>query len=724
MQQLSDPRCPRCHVLIGTDAPHGLCPKCVLDAVAKTGTKAQSPRKGCPSVDEVANAFPELEIIEVLGVGGMGIVYKARQRKLGRLVALKLLFAELAEHSVFVERFNREGRVLAQLNHPQIVNVFDFGSRGDFLYLLMEFVDGVNLREAMRAGTIASSDCLMLVQEICSALQFAHDQGVLHRDIKPENVLLDQNGRVKLADFGIAKLVTSDARENASLTEHDAVLGTLHYMAPEQLEAPRSIDHRADIYSLGVVFYELLTGELPLGRFPIPSDASNADPRLDKVVLRALEKRRDQRYQSVDEVKTDVESLKSTPANTLPPGIIDQARTINAGAASIEPRDPSKRVGWVSLATVSAILTGVSLLVGIAVALFAYARISQLPNGGSLAVSGYVVLVALPTVPAALGAVCGLLALFRRNPTGLVLSLFAVLLWPVLLGVVLLIYFIGFQNTTAGGFDEDSRQSQNFTVDFVLGNPDDFAGPRVNDVDTVSSTLLEVDLGNGKTEVNVTQMPNIDLWKSPPLGDRGFPSHRVVDLEIVHSADGVCLVDVQRRSPPIVVFQKPVGLWGKLFGGEANSPSTADDKQEVKTEFSDWQWDRVFPILDQAQLDEFVQRIDVPVKLDTKLNDRLDGMNGVPEIDFDTQMAVVIVNYGSRSKPPIVTQVKCEELPPQVTEGSGSEQRVWIDVSIPRWVSNNTYLIDEAGRSPGSFALVVFQKPDGFDSLNFRYTQL
>ena len=233
-----------------------------------------------------------------------------------------------------------------------------------------------------------------------------------------------------------------------------------------------------------------------------------------------------------------------------------------------------------------------------------------------------------------------------------------------------------------------------------------------------------MDLGNGKTEVNVTQMPNVELWKSPPLGDLRFPNHRVVDLEITGSADGVCVVDVQRRSPPIVVFQKPGGLLGELFGRQARSPSTTDDKQETQTEFSDWQWDRVFPILDQAQLDEFVKRIDVSVKLDTKINDRLDGPNGIPEIDFDTQMAVVIVNYGSRSKPPIVTQVKCEELPPQLTEGSGSEHRVWIDVSIPRWVPDKTYLIDEAGRTSGSFRLVVFRKPDGFDSLNFRYTQL
>ena len=724
MQQTKDSRCPRCQVLIGNDAPHGLCPKCVLDAVAKTGTKAPNPAKDYPSVDEVASAFPELDILEVLGVGGMGVVYKARQTKLGRFVALKLLSAELAEHSVFVERFNREGRVLAQLSHPHIVNVFDFGSRGDFLYLLMEYVDGVNLREAMRAGNIESSDCLMLVQDICSALQFAHDQGVLHRDIKPENVLLDQNGRVKLADFGIAKLVSNEERENVSLTQHGAVLGTLHYMAPEQLEAPRSIDHRADIYSLGVVFYELLTGELPLGRFPSPSDASNADPRLDKVVLRALEKRRDRRYQTVDEVKTDVESVKSTPVNQAASGNFVQARTSDAGAGKMEPRNHANRQGWLSLATVSAALTGVSLLVGLAVALFAYARISQLPDGASLALSGYVVLLALPTVPAVLGTLCGLVALFRRNATHLASSLFAVLLWPVVLGVVLLIYLTGYRATSSGGLSTNSRPSESLVVDFVEGKAEAFKGPGPNDVDSVSSTLLEVDLGSGKRQVHVTQMPNVELWKSPSLGELDFPNHRVIDLEIINDAEGVCVVDVQRRSPPIIVFQPPGGLLGKLLGRQTQVPSLEDDQQETLTDFSDWQWDRAFPILDQAQLDEFCQRIELPNKSDATNKEKSVKVNAVPEIDFDTQMAVVIVNYGAQSKPPIVTQVKCEELPPQLTEGSEREQRVWIDVSIPSWVPDKTYLIDEAGRTSGSFTLVVFPKPDGVDSLNFRYTQL
>src|SRR4029434_1066198 len=164
----------------------------------------------------------------------------------------------------------------------------------NFYYLMMEFVDGVNLRQAMKAGRFSPGEALSIVPKVCEALQYAHEQGILHRDIKPENILLDAKGRVKIADFGIAKLVGED-RPNLTLTNTGAALGTPHYMAPEQLESPADVDHRADIYSLGVVFYELLTGELPIGRFAPPSRKSSVDPRVDEVVLRTLEKERDER---------------------------------------------------------------------------------------------------------------------------------------------------------------------------------------------------------------------------------------------------------------------------------------------------------------------------------------------------------------------------------------------------------------------------------------------
>jgi serine/threonine protein kinase len=264
----------------------------------------------------VAAAFPYLEILEFIGQGGMGVVFKARQPKLDRLVALKLLPQSLAADPAFAERFTREGRLLARLNHPEIVAVHDFGQAGGFFYLVMEYVDGVNLRQAMRAGRFEPAQALAIVPKICEALQYAHNEGVLHRDIKPENILLDAKGRVKLADFGIAKL--AGEQQTATLTASGAALGTPHYMAPEQLERPAEVDHRADIYSLGVVFYEMLTGELPIGRFAPPSEKSTADPRLDSVVLRSLEKERDRRQQSAGEMKTQVETFADVLIEPVP----------------------------------------------------------------------------------------------------------------------------------------------------------------------------------------------------------------------------------------------------------------------------------------------------------------------------------------------------------------------------------------------------------------------
>src|SRR5688572_22611800 len=297
--------CPSCRNPIPADAPGGICPSCALLGVAQP--TVIMPPQGTPSREEVAAAFPDLEVMEMIGQGGMGVVFKARQPRLDRLVALKILPPHLAAQPGFSERFTREARALAKLHHPNIVTVFDFGESGGFFYLLMEFVNGVNLRKAMQAG-VKPEQAMLLVPRICDALQFAHDHGVLHRDIKPENILLDTTGTPKLADFGIAKL----AGDNGSgLTLSGAALGTAAYMAPEQIEKPATVDHRADIYSLGVVFYEMLTGELPLGRFASPSEKANVGESVDRVVLRALEKERDRRQQSATEMKTQVEGVRS-----------------------------------------------------------------------------------------------------------------------------------------------------------------------------------------------------------------------------------------------------------------------------------------------------------------------------------------------------------------------------------------------------------------------------
>ena len=322
--------CPECGAELPADAPQGQCPKCLMklglptgaDVDKADGTKPTSdiPAKPTPPAGFVppepsvlAGQFPQLEIIALVGQGGMGAVYKARQKQLDRFVALKILPPEISQTEAFAERFTREARSLAKLSHPRIVSVYDFGHTEQGLYyFIMEFIDGTDLRRVIQSGALSADQALAIVPQICEALQFAHEEGIVHRDVKPENILLDKKGRVKIADFGLAKLLDKPAAVY-TLTQAGQRMGTPHYMAPEQIEHPGQVDHRADIYSLGVVFYEMLTGELPLGRFAPPSQKVQVDVRLDQVVLHSLEKEPERRYQHASEVKSDVEVISAEP---------------------------------------------------------------------------------------------------------------------------------------------------------------------------------------------------------------------------------------------------------------------------------------------------------------------------------------------------------------------------------------------------------------------------
>ncbi len=306
--------CPKCGAVLPVAATAGLCPRCLMaEAMAPTkpDAGAAAPRKPLSPL-ELAPHFPQLEILEYLGRGGMGVVYKARQKNLNRFVALKLLAPERVGDPKFAERFTHEARALAALNHPNIVTVYDFGQAGGFYYLLMEFVDGVNLRQAMKAARFTPEQALAIVPPVCEALQYAHEHGIVHRDIKPENLLLDKEGRVKIADFGIAKMLHA-GDSDVGVADSQPV-GTPQYMAPEQ-KARCVTDHRADIYSLGVVLYELLTGELPGRPIEPPSRKVQIDVRLDEIVLRALEKEPERRYQQVSEVKTMVETVTASQSS-------------------------------------------------------------------------------------------------------------------------------------------------------------------------------------------------------------------------------------------------------------------------------------------------------------------------------------------------------------------------------------------------------------------------
>ena len=374
--------CPKCGAELSPDAAQGMCPKCLLDAgfespaagderedtsnepktpemaAAETLPPDDSPSDSfaTPQLESLARQFPQLDNLEFLGRGGMGVVYKARQRQLNRMVAVKILTQRLADDPAFAERFMREAQALARLTHSNIVQVYDFGQTDEFFYFVMEFVDGVNLRALIHDGKLNPEEALKIVPQICEALQFAHDEGIVHRDIKPANILVDKKGRVKIADFGIAKLLGLEP-EDVSLTGTGQLMGTLGYMAPEQLQQAHAVDHRADIFSLGVVFYEMLTGQLPTGRFEPPSKNVQLDVRLDEVVLRSLESEPTKRYQHASDVKTDVEAISSS-ANRQSVNPATQLRT-----ADEEEQDNGGDVDAIDAAQERVQWPGIGLLV-------------------------------------------------------------------------------------------------------------------------------------------------------------------------------------------------------------------------------------------------------------------------------------------------------------------------------------------------------------------------
>lgn len=326
--ETSQPQCRQCGYPFAADArTMGLCPRCLLSRVLDLRRNVQAqlerirPWPDAPSPEALSAALPQLDVLELMASGGMGLVYRARQKNLDREVALKILPVDAHDDPALPARFVSEARILASLHHPNIVMALEAGQVNGWLYLVMELVSGPNLRDVLRCqGALKPREALTIATHLCDALAYAHDRQVIHRDIKPENILLDSagaaagapladilshGGRARLADFGLAKLMSRSASDVALTAPHE-YLGTADYIAPECRRGKQVADASTDIYALGVVLYEMLTGQIPAGHFAPPSRVADVSRRVDAIVLRCLAAEPADRYPSVAILRRDL----------------------------------------------------------------------------------------------------------------------------------------------------------------------------------------------------------------------------------------------------------------------------------------------------------------------------------------------------------------------------------------------------------------------------------
>jgi len=364
--------CTQCSAELPADGTNGLCPACLMaEAMKPTGPKLQWVP---PTAEELHAVLPQYEIVKMLGRGGMGAVYMGRQTSLDRPVAIKILSAQLEDSDMgFKERFKNEARAMAKLNHPGIVSVYDFGETPDgLLFIVMEYVDGTDVARMMaKDGRMHTEHAMAITAHVCDALAYAHERGIIHRDIKPANIMVGYDGEVKVADFGLAKV--NSGGTTLGLTQSGMAMGTLHYMAPESLMLGTSVDHRADIYAVGVMLYHMLTGKLPQGMFKMPSLlVPGLDPRYDGIIAKGIMEDREARYQSVGEMRRDLDGILTQPVakveaevSQAPAALPTMARPQRPGDQTYRPPQsvahapmPKSSNGWLVWAVLGVLALG------------------------------------------------------------------------------------------------------------------------------------------------------------------------------------------------------------------------------------------------------------------------------------------------------------------------------------------------------------------------------